>query len=64
MIQTKRISDEELLSIIAKQKDENLTFRRLAAITGYSPSTVFHKIKRLEREGKVKKRTITVIEIL
>lgn len=65
IIQTKILSDNELLSIIEKHKHENLTFRRLCEITGYkSSATMYKRIKALERQGKIRKRNIAIIEIL
>ena len=60
-----KYTDAELLDIIKNHQHESLTYRKLCEITGYtSTSTVFARVKRLENQGKIRKITVTIIEVL
>lgn len=60
-----KLTDEEIIQIIKDNRGENLTYRKLMKLCGYnSPATIYKRIKRLEKQGKLTKCTITVIDIL
>lgn len=65
MINESKQTDEEIIEIIKSNNNENLTYRNLMQLCGYkSTATVYNRIKKLEKQGKIRKRTITVIDIL
>lgn len=63
MIFEKRMSDQELLKLITEHSNDHLTYRRLAEITGYSLSTIYNRMQRLEIEGKVERIEIITYKV-
>lgn len=61
------VSDKQILEVIKKYQDENLTVRKLNDLLGYnSTGSVHHRLRSLERNGLIKRKIIrkTVIEVV
>lgn len=61
------VSDKQIIEVIKKHPEENLTVRRLCKLLGYqSTSTMHNRLRSMEERGLIKVRVVrqTVIDVL
>ena len=58
------VTDKQILEVIKKYKEENLTVRRMCELIGYqSPGTMQPRIKELQKRGLIKVQRRTTIQV-
>jgi len=63
-LQEKMVTDKQILEVIRKYKEENLTVRRMCELIGYqSPGTMQPRIKELQKRGLIKVQRRTTIQV-
>ena len=63
-MQEKRISDKQILEVVKKHKEDNLTVRRMCELIGYySTGTMQPRIKEMQKRGLIKVERRTTIEV-
>lgn len=63
-LQEKMVTDKQILEVIKKYKEENLTVRRMCELIGYqSPGTMQPRIKELQKRGLIQVQRRTTIEV-
>ncbi len=60
----KLVNDKQLLEVIKKHKEENLTVRRMCELAGYySSGTIHPRIKEMQKRGLIKVERRTSIKL-